>query len=122
MKYRLFTLEGNFIATDAIQEMLLYSEWGKIKLFPAIPSHWTDAEFENFRVFGGLLISSKITDNKISYVKIKATADCTFKIENDLSHLNCNIKINDTKKWRDFAKKNNLFVIFCLFYYKFYEI
>lgn len=45
MKYRLFTLEGNFIATDAIQEMLLYSEWGKIKLFPAIPSHWTDAEF-----------------------------------------------------------------------------
>lgn len=42
MKYRLFTLEGNFIATDAIQEMLLYSEWGKIKLFPAIPSDWTD--------------------------------------------------------------------------------
>lgn len=97
MKYRLFTLEGNFIATDAIQEMLLYSEWGKIRLFPAIPSNWTDAEFENFRAYGGLLISSKITDNKISYVKIKATADCTFKIENDLSRLNCNIKITDIK-------------------------
>ena len=97
MKYRLFTLEGNFIAADAIQEMLLYSEWGKIKLFPAIPSNWTDAEFENFRTFGGLLISSKRTDGKISNVKIKATADCTFKIENDLSHLNCSIKINDIK-------------------------
>lgn len=97
MKYRLFTLEGNFIATDAIQEMLLYSEWGKIKLFPAIPSDWTDAEFENFRAYGGLLIRSKLTDGKISYVKIKATADCTFTIENDLSHLNCNIKINDAK-------------------------
>lgn len=97
MKYRLFTLEGNFIATDAIQEMLLFSEWGKIKLFPAIPSNWTDAEFENFRAYGGLLISSKMTDGRISYLKIKATADCTFTIENDLSHLNCSIKANDIK-------------------------
>lgn len=97
MKYRLFTLEGNFIATDAIQETLLYSEWGKIKLFSAIPSNWTNAEFENFRAYGGLLISSKLTDGKISYVKIKATADCTFMIENDLSHLNCSIKINNIK-------------------------
>lgn len=33
----------------------------------------------------------------ISYVKIKATADCTFTIENDLSHLNCSMKLNNTK-------------------------
>lgn len=87
MKYRLFTLEGNFIATDAIQEMLLYSEWGKIKLFPAIPSDWKNAEFENFRAYGGLLISSKMTDGKISYVKIKATVDAEFSLKNELSHL-----------------------------------
>lgn len=87
MKYRLFTLEGNFIATDAIQEMLLYSEWGKIKLFPAIPKNWKNAEFENFRAFGGLLINCKLTNGKISYLKITATADCSFEIENDLSHL-----------------------------------
>ena len=87
MKYRLFTLEGNFIAADAIQEMLLYSEWGKIKLFPAIPSDWKNAEFENFRAYGGLLISSKMTDGKISYVKIKATVDAEFSLKNELSHL-----------------------------------
>lgn len=97
MKYRLFTLEGNFIAADAIQEMLLYSEWGRIKLFHAVPKGWENAEFENFRAYGGLLISSKLTDGKISYLKITAAADCSFKIENDLSHLTANRKIDNSK-------------------------
>lgn len=97
MKYRLFTLEGNFIAADAIQEMLLYSEWGKIKLFPALPADWENAEFKNFRAFGGLLISAKLENGKINYVKISATADCTFSIENDLSHLIPNKQLNELK-------------------------
>lgn len=95
MKYRLFTLEGNFIAADAIQEMLLYSEWGKIKLFPAIPNDWQNAEFENFRAYDGLLISCRLTDGKISYLKMTATADCSFEIENDLSHLTSNTHIEN---------------------------
>ncbi len=97
MKYRLFTLEGNFLATDAIQEMLLYSEWGKIKLFPAIPKAWNTAAFENFRAYGGLLISSKFSNGKISDLRITATADCSFGIENDLSHLNMNMQISNIK-------------------------
>lgn len=87
MKYRLFTLEGNFIATDAIQDMLLYSEHGKIKLFPVVPSNWNDAEFTDFRAYGGLLISAKMENKQISYLKIKAEAECSFVIENNLTHL-----------------------------------
>lgn len=98
MKYRLFTLEGNFIAADAIQEMLLYSEWGRLKLFPAIPTDWKNAEFENFRAFGGLLISCKLVDGQIRYLKITAAADCSFEIENDLSHLTANKAIDYYKK------------------------
>lgn len=96
MKYRLFTLEGNFIATDAVQNMLLYSEWGKIRLFPAIPETWKDTEFENFRAYGGLLISSKMQAGKIAYLKITATADAEFSLENDLSHLTANKAIDST--------------------------
>lgn len=92
MKYRLFTLEGNFIAHDAINEMLLFSEWGKIRLFPAIPSDWENAEFEDLRAYGGLLISAEMKNGKIAYVKIKAEADCTFEIENDLKHLSPDFK------------------------------
>lgn len=78
--------------------MLLYSEWGRIKLFPAIPSDWKNAEFENFRAYGGLLISCKLTDGKISYLKITATADCCFEIENDLSHLKTNQILDNYQK------------------------
>lgn len=87
MKYRLFTLEGNFIATDAVQDMLLYSEHGKIKLFPAVPNDWNDAEFNDFRAYGGLIISAKMKNKNISYLKIKAEADCSFVLENNLTHL-----------------------------------
>lgn len=86
-KCRLFTLEGNFVATDALQEMLLYSEWGKLKVFPAVPQEWKEIAFENFRAFGGVLVSSKRENGSISYLKLEATADCDFAIENDLSHL-----------------------------------
>lgn len=87
MKYRLFTLEGNFLATDAIQNMLLYSEWGKVKAFPAVPKDWNNIAFNNLRAFGGILVSGKAKDGIITYLKLEATADCTFIIENDLSHL-----------------------------------
>lgn len=78
--------------------MLLYSEWGRLKLFPAIPADWKNAEFENFRAFGGLLISCKLVDGQIRYLKITAAADCSFEIENDLSHLTANKAIDYYKK------------------------
>lgn len=90
MKYRLFTLEGNFLACDAIQEMLLYSEWGKIRLFPAVPEEWKEAEFRDFLAFGGLLISAKMHNGRISYFKALATDDTEFVLENDLSYLTPN--------------------------------
>lgn len=97
LKYRLFTLEGNFLACDAIQEMLLYSEWGKIRLFPAVPKEWKDAEFANFRAYGGLLISAKMQNGKITYFKAKATEDTEFILENDLTCLKSDTVITDKK-------------------------
>lgn len=85
MKYRLFTLEGNFLATDAVQNMLMYSENGKLKLFPAVPNEWKDASFESFRGFGGILVSAKLSGGKITGVRIKATADCSVELLDDLS-------------------------------------
>lgn len=97
-KCRLFTLEGNFIAADAIQNMLLYSEWGKIRLFPVVPKDWNHIEIERFRAFGGILVSGKSKNGVITYLKLEATADCTFMIENDLLHLKPDIKKDITKE------------------------
>ncbi len=60
--YRPFTLEGNFLASQAVQEMLLQS-WsptpgkintGIIRIFPATPKKWANASFSNLRAESGL--------------------------------------------------------------------
>lgn len=78
---RLFTLEANFLAMDAIQEMLLYSENNFIKVLPAIPVAWKDVAFENLRAYGGLLVSLKLCNGKITYLKFTAEKDIHFTLE-----------------------------------------
>lgn len=77
---RLFTLEANFVATDAIQEMLLYSESDGIELFPALPENWESAEFCGFLAYGGVVISSKLENRKIVYLKLHANDDIKINI------------------------------------------
>lgn len=86
-KYRHFTLEGNFIATDAINNMLLYSEKFGLKLFPAIPKAWKNVSFENFCGYDGITVSAKMCDGKISYIKINAQKNVTINILNDQAEL-----------------------------------
>lgn len=80
MKYRYFTLEGNFLATDAINNMLLYSESDGTILFPAIPEKWRNISFKNLRGCGGILISAELTDGKVSYLRIVAENDITVNL------------------------------------------
>jgi hypothetical protein len=57
--YRPFTLEGNFAAAAGIQEMLLQSHSGPIRIFPAVPGDWRDAEFFTLRAEGAFLVSAQ---------------------------------------------------------------
>lgn len=83
MKYRYFTLEGNFLATDAINNMLLYSECDGTVLFPAIPKNWRNLSFKNLRGYGGILVSAELSDGKVSFLKIVAENDVSVKIMRD---------------------------------------
>jgi alpha-L-fucosidase 2 len=71
--YRPFTLEGNFLASQAVQEMLLQS-WsptpgkvntGVIRIFPAVPEKWADASFTDLRTEGGYRVSA-VRKNKVT--------------------------------------------------------
>lgn len=62
--YRPFTLEGNFAAMAAIQEMLMQSHTGTIVLFPAIPKDWTDVSFSRFLAQGGIEVSASLEGGK----------------------------------------------------------
>ncbi len=70
--YRPFTLEGNFAAGTAIQEMFLQSHNGRIKIFPCIPDTWQDVSFYQLRAEGGFLISAEKKKGKVSKIVIKS--------------------------------------------------
>jgi alpha-L-fucosidase 2 len=78
--YRPVTLEGNFLAMEAVHEMLLQS-WnaepgsgsvGVIRLFPAAPWRWHAASFENLRAEGGHKVSARRENNATVWFRIVA--------------------------------------------------
>lgn len=68
--YRPFTLEGNFACASAIQEMLLQSHTGVIRVFPAMPKKWKTASFNNLRAMGAFLVSADYIDGKVNTFRI----------------------------------------------------
>lgn len=89
LHYRPFTLEGNFCALDALQEMLLYSENGVIELFPALPSPWKNASFKTFRAWGGVLVSAEVCDHKLKEAEFFAENDVSFVLRGAKETWNC---------------------------------
>ncbi len=68
--YRPFTLEGNFAFASGIQEMLLQSHTGIVRVFPAIPAAWSDVSFDNLRAMGAFLVSAEKKEGKIVKLRI----------------------------------------------------
>jgi alpha-L-fucosidase 2 len=76
---RPFTLEGNFLGEQAVQEMLLQS-WsptpGKcdteiIRIFPSTPWRWHEASFRDLRAEGGHRVSAMRENNATTWFHIE---------------------------------------------------
>lgn len=80
--YRPFTLEGNFAYASAIQEMLLQSHTGVIKVFPAIPESWQEASFNKLRAMGAFLVSANMEDGEVKRIEITAEKGGNMKLFN----------------------------------------
>jgi alpha-L-fucosidase 2 len=74
LTYRPFTLEGNFAAAAATQEMLLQSHGGLIRIFPAVPDEWRDVSFTTLRAEGAFLVSAKREGGETKRGEITASA------------------------------------------------
>lgn len=71
--YRPFTLEGNFLAMQAVHEMLLQSWGGVIRVFPAVSERWRDVSMTNLCAEGGFRVTASRRDGKTVKVDIRAT-------------------------------------------------
>ena len=89
--YRPFTLEGNFLAAQAVQEMLLQSwsptpgkrDTGVIRIFPSTPWRWHEAAFTDLRAEGGHQVSAKRENNATTWFKIAAGQDGVIRIRDN---------------------------------------
>lgn len=81
-KMRAFTLEGNFAAAQAVNEMLLQSWGGRIRIFPAVPDQWADVSFQQLRAEGGFLVDAVRKGGQTVKVKITAQVDQPLRFKN----------------------------------------
>jgi alpha-L-fucosidase 2 len=80
--YRPFTLEGNFAFAAGVQELLLQSQGGVIRLFPAVPASWKEVRFEGLRAEGAFVISAKREAGQLTEVAIRSEKGGELVIEN----------------------------------------
>lgn len=74
-------IESTLGAAAIVQDMLLQS-WtdpagqdpGMIRVFPALPAAWKDAEFHHLRAEGAFLVSACIRGGKVRWVRIRSLA------------------------------------------------
>ena len=80
--YRPFTLEGNFACAEGIQEMLVQSQGGIVRLFPAVPAGWRDISFIDLRAEGALLVSAEMKDRRMDLVRIRSEQGGRVRVQN----------------------------------------
>jgi len=80
--YRPFTLEGNFAFAAGIQDMLMQSHSGVIKVFPALPDAWKDVSFENFRAVGAFLVSATMEGGQVQDITIHSEKEGEMRLQN----------------------------------------
>jgi len=91
-RYRPFTLEGNFAAAAGLQEMLLQSYSGTIRVFPAIPAGWKDVSFKTLRAEGAFLVSAQRRASSTQVVEIISEKGGLCRLENPFGQADYEIK------------------------------
>lgn len=80
--YRPFTLEGNFAFASGVQEMLIQSHTGTVRIFPAIPQSWGEVSFDQLRTVGAFLVSATRKKGKTIQVKIQSEKGGEIRLQN----------------------------------------
>lgn len=77
-------LETPFLGATALQEMLLQSWGGVIRVFPAVPRDWQDAVFHQMRAEGGFLVSAVRRTGATMWVQVTSLAGEPCRIKTDV--------------------------------------
>lgn len=94
-------IETSLAYNTCVQDMLLQSWGGKIRVFPALPDVWQDVEFENLRAEGAFLVSACRKNGITQSVSIKSLAGAAGVIDTSMDHGEIVIKLKkgETQLW-----------------------
>ena len=67
-------IETPLAAAASVNDMLLQSWGGKLRVFPAIPTAWRDVAFDHLRGQGAFLVSAVRRDGRTQWVRITSLA------------------------------------------------
>lgn len=77
-------IETPLSAAASLHEMLIQSYGGTIRVFPAIPSSWSDVAVQDLRAEGAFLVSAMRKGGKTQFVRIKSLAGEPCRIKTDI--------------------------------------
>ncbi|SDD56252.1 hypothetical protein SAMN02799630_03899 [Paenibacillus sp. UNCCL117] len=67
-------IETPLAAAESVNDMLLQSWGGTIRVFPAIPENWRDAAFHDLRAEGAFLVSAVRQDGATRWIRVRSLA------------------------------------------------
>lgn len=102
---RLFSLEGNFLAMEAVQEMLLQSWNGVVRVFPAMPAQWADAGFCGLRAEGGFQVTAERKAGRTTRIEVLSTVGGPLRLKSPWA----DVFVNGARRGAD---KNAMLKIF----------
>ena len=78
-------VDGNMGAVDSLNQMLLQSWGGRIRVFPACPNHWRDIRFDNLRSEGGIEVSAVREDGRTLGVRLQSVSATSVRLVDPFS-------------------------------------
>lgn len=77
-------METPLAAAECIQQLLLQSWGGRLRVFPAVPEEWKEAAFWNFAAQGGFRVSAVYEGGRTDRIEIKSLAGEPCIVESDM--------------------------------------
>ncbi|WP_302119444.1 glycosyl hydrolase family 95 catalytic domain-containing protein [Allorhodopirellula heiligendammensis] len=74
-------METPLHGATAIQDMVLQSWGGRIRVFPAVPQKWGDVQFDRLRAEGAFLVSAKRESGKTQWAEVTADAGGSVEVQ-----------------------------------------
>ena len=91
-------METPLHGATAIQEMMLQSWGGRLRVFPAVPPTWSNVQFAQLRGEGGYLVSGDYADGGAKWVLVQAENEGQIEVDPQIENADWNATKGATVK------------------------